>query len=100
MSEALGSTRYERSEGHRGYRNGSETRTVTTSLGAEEIKNPRGRIFGPDEETTEFRSELLTRDAWRTQAVDDAVLGVYLVGGNSRHIRKALEPFLGTKYLS
>lgn len=100
LSEALGSTRYERSESRRGYRNGSEKRTVTTSLGAEEIEIPRGRIFKSDGETTEFKSELLPRYARRTQAVDDAVLGVYLAGGNSRRIRKALEPLLGTKHLS
>jgi len=100
LSEALGSTRYERSESRRGYRNGSEKRTVTTSLGAEEIEIPRGRVFKPDGETTEFQSELLPRYARRTQAVDDAVLGVYLAGGNSRRIRKALEPLLGSKHLS
>ena len=100
LSEALGSTRYARSESRRGYRNGSEKRTVTTSLGAEEIEIPRGRIFGADGESSEFRSELLPRYSRRTQAVDDAVLGVYLAGGNSRRIRKALEPLLGTKHLS
>jgi transposase-like protein len=100
LSEALGSSRYERSESRRGYRNGFEKRTVTTSLGAEEIEIPRGRVFKPDGETAEFQSELLPRYARRTQAVDDAVLGVYLAGGNSRRIRKALEPLLGTKHLS
>ena len=100
LSEALGSTRYERSESRRGYRNGSEKRMVTTSLGAEEIEIPRGRIFGPDGKTSEFRSEFLPRYSRRTRAVDDAVLGVYLAGGNTRRIRKALEPLLGTKHLS
>ncbi len=100
LSEALGSTRYERSESRRGYRNGSEKRTVTTSLGSEEIEIPRGRVFKSDGGTTEFQSELLPRYARRTRAVDDAVLGVYLAGGNSRRIRKALEPLLGTKHLS
>ena len=100
LSEAMGSTRYERSESRRGYRNGTEKRTVTTSLGAEEIEIPRGRVFKADGKTTEFQSELLPRYARRTQAVDDAVLGVYLAGGNSRRIRKALEPLLGTKHLS
>ena len=38
LSEALGSRRYERSESRRGYRNGSEKRTITTSLGSEEIE--------------------------------------------------------------
>jgi len=100
LSEALGATRYERSESRRGYRNGSEKRTVTTSLGAEEIEIPRGRVFKADGEMAEFKSELLPRYARRTKAVDDAVLGVYLAGGNSRRIRKALEPLLGTKHLS
>ena len=100
LSEALGSARYERSDSRRGYRNGSEKRTVTTSLGAEEIEIPRGRVFKRDGETAEFQSELLPRYARRTQAVDDAVLGVYLAGGNSRRIRKALEPLLGSKHLS
>jgi len=100
LSEALGSTRYERSVSRRGYRNGFEKRTVTTSLGAEEIEIPRGRVFQPDGETAEFQSELLPRYARRTQAVDDAVLGVYLAGANSRRIRKALEPLLGSKHLS
>ena len=100
LSEALGSSRYERSESRRGYRNGSEKRTVTTSLGAEEIEIPRGRVFKQDGETAEFQSELLPRYSRRTQAVDDAVLGVYLAGGNSRRIRKALEPLLGSKHLS
>ena len=100
LSEALGSTRYERSDSRRGYRNGSEKRTVTTSLGAEAIEVPRGRVFKKDGETTEFQSELLPRYARRTQAVDDAILGVYLAGGNTRRIRKALEPLLGTKHLS
>ena len=73
---------------------------MTTSLGSEEIEIPRGRVFKAGGETTEFQSELLPRYARRTQAVDDAVLGVYLAGGNSRRIRKALEPLLGTKHLS
>jgi transposase-like protein len=100
LSEALGSTRYERSDSRKGYRNGSEKRTVTTSLGAEEIDIPRGRVFKPDGKTAEFQSELLPRYARRTLAVDDAVLGVYLAGGNTRRIRKALEPLLGSKHLS
>ena len=100
LSEALGSTRYERSESRRGYRNGSEKRTVTTSLGSEEIEIPRGRLFKQDGETAEFQSDLLPRYARRTRAVDDAVLGVYLAGGNTRRIRKALEPLLGSKHLS
>jgi len=34
------------------------------------------------------------------RAVDDAILATYLGGANTRRIRKALEPLLGTKHLS
>jgi transposase-like protein len=53
-----------------------------------------------DGSTTEFRSEILPRYARRTQEVDEAILGVYLAGGNSRRIRKALAPLLGEANLS
>ena len=51
-------------------------------------------------ETTEFRSELLPRYARRTREVDEAILGTYLSGANSRRIRKALKPLLGEEHLS
>ena len=61
LSETRGSTRYERSESQRGYRNGSEKRTVTTSLGSAASDLPRGRVFQPDGEAAEFQSEQLPR---------------------------------------
>ena len=51
-------------------------------------------------ETTEFRSELLPRYARRTREVDEAILGTYLSGANSRRICKALKPLLGEEHLS
>ena len=51
-------------------------------------------------ETTEFRSELLPRYARRTREVDEAILGTYLSGANSRRVRKALKPLLGEEHLS
>lgn len=100
LVEALGCKAYERNEGRRGYRNGSEVRFVTTELGARELRIPRGRLHQDDGTTTEFRSEMLPRYARRTKAVDEAILGTYLAGANSRRIRKALEPLLGTANLS
>jgi transposase-like protein len=100
LVEILGSERYERSEGRRGYRNGVQERTVTTALGARKLRIPRGRVVAEDGATTEFRSEILPRYARRTREVDEAILGVYLAGTNSRRIRKALEPLLGTTNLS
>ncbi|MFQ5931993.1 MAG: IS256 family transposase [Nitrospiraceae bacterium] len=101
LEEALGCGRYQRVDQRRGYRNGAEKRRVTTALGTREIRVPRARLF--DEEsggTKEFRSELLPRYARRTREVDEAVLGAYLSGANSRRIRKALKPLLGEAHLS
>ena len=101
LSQALGCVAYERSEQRRGYRNGVETRRVTTAVGTSELRVPRARLV--DEETgesKEFRSELLPRYQRRTREVDEAILGTYLSGANSRRIRKALKPLLGGEHLS
>jgi len=100
LTASLGTARYERNESRRGYRNGAETRTVTTGHGSQELHIPRGRLQQSDGSTTEFRSEVLPRYARRTQEVDEAILGVYLAGGNSRRIRKAMAPLLGENNLS
>ncbi len=100
LSEALGSGRYERSEDRRGYRNGHETRKITTELGPQTLQVPRGRIEGDDGNTREFQSEVVPRYARRTRKVDEAILGAYLAGANTRRIRKALEPLLGSEHLS
>ena len=54
VDQALGCVSYERSEGRRGYRNGAETRRVTTSVGTRELRVPRARVR--DEETERRRS--------------------------------------------
>ena len=101
VNQALGCGSYERAEDRRGYRNGAETRRVTTSVGTRELRVPRARVRDEETgETTEFRSELLPRYARRTREVDEAILGTYLSGANSRRIRKALKPLLGEEHLS
>ena len=100
LEAALGCTRHERSEGRQGYRNGTQRREITTANGLQVLDVPRGRLWTGDGATTEFQSEVLPRYARRTQEVDEAILGVYLAGGNSRRIRKALEPLLGQANLS
>ena len=42
----------------------------------------------------------MPRYARRTREVDEAILGTYLSGANSRWIRKALKPLLGEEHLS
>ena len=51
VDQALGCRSYERAEDRRGYRNGAETRRVTTSVGTRELRVPRARVR--DEETGE-----------------------------------------------
>ena len=53
-----------------------------------------------DGTTSEFRSEILPRYARRTRAMDEALLGIYLAGANTRRIRKSLTPLLGEQHLS
>ena len=100
LAEALGCGRYERSGERRGYRNGSQRRTITTAYGAKDLEIPRGRLVSEDGSSEEFRSEIVPRYARRSREVDEAILGAYLAGANSRRIRKALAPLLGEEHLS
>jgi transposase-like protein len=100
ISLLLGSERYERTETRNGYRNGGERRQVTTEAGPMELKIPRARVRQADGSTAEFRSAVLPRYQRRTKRVDEAILGAYLAGANTRRIRKALEPLLGESNLS
>jgi len=100
LTEALGCESHERTDGRRGYRNGAGVRRLTTEVGTREVRVPRGRLHREDGTTAEFRSEVLPRYARRTKVIDEAILGIYLAGANSRRIRKALEPLLGSAHLS
>ncbi len=100
LTEALGTGRYERAEARRGYRNGHQARRITTAVGTQTLDVPRGRIVDPDGSCREFRSQALPRYARRTREVDEAILGAYLAGVNTRRIRKALMPLLGEEHLS
>jgi transposase-like protein len=100
LAAALASGRHERTEQRRGYRNGVVERTITTTDGTRTIEVPRGRVVRRDGTTHEFHSQLLPRYARRTRAIDEAILGCYLGGVNSRRIRAALKPLLGERHLS
>jgi transposase-like protein len=81
-------------EARQGYRHGARERTLTTSLGPTTIAMPRARLRGADGATTEWRSETVRRYQRRTTRVDEAILGVYLAGTNTRRIKGALAPLL------
>jgi transposase-like protein len=99
LTDLIGTARYARGE-RRGYRNGHVRRTITTESGERELSIPRGRVVGENGQVQEFRSEILPRYARRTRKVDEAILGVYLAGANTRRIRRALTPLLGETNLS
>ena len=100
LADALGCGRYERSGERLGYRNGTQQRTITTAYGLKDLEIPRGRLVSEDGTSEEFRSQIVPRYARRSREVDEAILGAYLAGANSRRIRKALAPLLGEEHLS
>jgi len=94
LEEALGARRSERGEGRQGYRHGIRERTLTTSLGPTKFGMPRARFTRSGGEVGEWRSQVIPRYQRRTSRVDEAILGLYLSGANTRRIRGALSPLL------
>jgi putative transposase len=95
LEEAIGAASSERvGEQRAGYRHGHRARTLSTSLGATSIAMPRARIEGADRKRHEWRSQIIPRYQRRTERVDEAILGVYLSGTNTRRLRGALAPLL------
>jgi putative transposase len=93
LEAALGAAVSTRVEGRQGYRHGARARTVTTSLGPTTIEMPRARLHGGDG-TREWHSATIPRYQRRTARVDEAILGLYLAGANTRRVRGALAPLL------
>jgi transposase-like protein len=94
LTAALGAGRSDRVGATRhGYRHGTRERTLTTSVGPTALTVPRARL-GTAAGTTEWQSTVVPRYQRRTAQVDEAILGVYLSGANSRRIRGALAPLL------
>ena len=95
LESALGAAPSERVGTVRaGYRHGKRARTLTTSLGATTIAMPRARIEDDDGRRREWHSRMIPRYQRRTERVDEAILGVYLSGTNTRRLRGALSPLL------
>lgn len=95
LDAALGARKSVRvGESRQGYRHGPRERTLTTSLGPTTFTMPRARVQQADGRRTEWRSTTVRRYERRTTRVDEAILGVYLAGGNTRRIKGALAPLL------
>jgi len=94
LQEALGAGPSARTEERRGYRHGVRERTLTTSLGPTRFSMPRARVKDGEGQEGEWRSSVVPRYQRRTARVDEAILGLYLSGANTRRIRGALAPLL------
>ena len=94
VTAAIGVGAYQRLQDRLGYRHGSKKRRLTTGLGTNEIRVPRARLFQAQGRTKEWQSQLLPRYERRTQQVDEALVGVYLQGVNTRRVSLALQPLL------
>src|SRR2546428_304066 len=100
VEDALGAQRSQRAAGRCGYRHGSKPRRLVLRGGAVGVAVPRARCLTPDGNEREWQSQLLPRYRRSTPEVEQAVLGVYLSGGNTRRIRAALSPLLAQAPLS
>ena len=95
LAAALGAASSARvGSARQGYRHGTRERTLTTSLGLTTVAMPRARVRTAEGAITEWRSELVPRYQRRSERVDEAILGVYLSGTNTRRIKGALAPLL------
>ncbi len=100
VEAALGARRSERALGRCGYRHGTKARGLALRSGAVNLAVPRARLVNSDGDEGEWRSQLLPRYRRSSPEVEQAVLGVYLSGGNTRRIRGALKPLLSGAPLS
>lgn len=95
LEAALGAAKSQRVGSERaGYRHGKRARGLTTSLGATTITLPRARIEDVRGQSREWHSRMIPRYQRRTERIDEAILGVYLSGTNTRRLRGALAPLL------
>ncbi len=95
LDAALGAQPSQRVGNERkGYRHGNRERTLTTSTGPTTFSMPRARLNAADGGSHEWQSQTVGRYERRSRRVDEAILGVYLGGVNTRRIRGALAPLL------
>lgn len=78
----------------KGYRHGYRQRTLTTSTGPTTFAMPRARLREASGGSHEWQSQTVARYERRSRRVDEAIVGVYLGGANTRRIRGALAPLL------
>jgi transposase-like protein len=91
LSAHLGAERYERTEGRRGYRNGSKPRTLTTRVGTLELAVPQDR-------DGTFSTELFARYQRTEQALVLSLMEMYVQGVSTRKVAAITEALCGTRF--
>jgi putative transposase len=100
LALVLGALRYQRTEERTGYRNGTRKRTLTAQSGPFEMQVPRGVIVDENGQQREWASKILPRYQRRLPEINEAIIGVYLSGANTRRLKGALRPLLRDAPLS
>src|SRR5215204_2812061 len=89
MTTHLGAARYERGEGRTGHRNGYKARTLTTRVGAIELRVPQDR-------DGTFSTELFARYQRSEQALVTTLMEMYVQGVSTRNVAAITEELCGT----
>jgi len=89
----LGRGRYERTEGYRGYRNGTTPRKLTLGAGTVALDTPRVRDIPPEQEP--FESKLLRKHQRRSDTIDQTFLNLFVEGLATRDFEPALRLLVG-----
>lgn len=88
VAHKIGALSYQRSDGRRGYRNGSYVRTLVTPYGTTQVEVPRLR------EGT-YEHGLWDRHGLLTEQARQLILETYLSGPSTRRVGEVLESVLG-----
>lgn len=86
----VNASRYERSDGRRGYRSGSYTRKLHTQAGEIELKVPKLKHLP-------FETAIIERYRRREASVEEALIEMYLAGVSVRRVEDITEKLWGTR---
>jgi transposase-like protein len=89
----LGRGRYERTDDHRGYRNGSTSRKLTLGTGTLDLGVPRVRDV--PEGQAPFESKVLRKHQRRSDTIDATFLNLFVEGLATRDFEPALRLLVG-----
>lgn len=91
----LGRARYERSDVHRGYRNGTTPRRLTLGSGTVELEVTRVRDIPPGQQP--FESKILRKYQRRSDTIDETFMKLFIEGLATRDFEPALRLLVGER---